>query len=523
MLRQGRPVCYGVNLACVDDRADMSSYSLHAVASGPVKIEFFVSSILSKSIHELNWMSCQDIPTIELDAKQNYFHQGEWKTTATFLAVKITPLTEADTLFSLSACFGSVGSPMADILGGSKRPKTFPNEFTVMQGNELFIAFADILQNDIYETPIKEINIVGDVLGGSIQQKENQFLFMPAARFGEEAGFKYILVDEKGKKSHPPCPVTINIEMLPNVEAYLFPEEELDAFLNNYVPPTFAEIFKSWPRFSNSAYFPSGTTPTGEAASWEMMSTDQVRCTVNSNYPTGFIAPDSFTDYEFQADLSSSRTDDDDVSGLIIAFARINNTNHALWAIREPGGVMNWTNHKQFAIGHLTNSSWTLIKDAPGTKCFNGAVKANAGAWQCWGNQSPTRMKVTRRGNLIKVQASPWKSLDLSAGETIEINLDDYPALSWAKAKLPYGYACYSQQYSTYSNVKFTGAGALDTQYVYNLTNGQALEFINGKWTYTGKSVQDILNYPREVINPLNGKKYIVEKDHIREVTETAE
>lgn len=301
-------------------------------------------------------------------------------------------------------------------------------------------------------------------------------------------------------------------ERLPDIQGYIFTPEELNKFASSYKPPTLAQIFSSWGRFCHNAYYPPNTTPSGEAASWAMMGTNQFRCTVNSGYLTGFVSPETFTDYIHQADLSSTGGDDD-FSGLVIAFASIGGVNHTLLAGRESNGVTNTTGQgKNFAITYNKQDNWTIIQSAPGSKCYIGS------GYHGWSSISPTRVKVIREGNKITAQASPWSSTDLSAGEEIIINLDDYPELAWAKAKLPYGYACYSQNYSTYSNVEFSGAGALDANFCYDLTTGDVLVYKNGRWQPNGDKIWNHLGHPRKIINPKNGKEYMIGFESITEI-----
>lgn len=244
-----------------------------------------------------------------------------------------------------------------------------------------------------------------------------------------------------------------------------------------------------------------------------MMGTNQFRCTVNSGYLTGFVSPETFDYYSHQADLSSTDGDDDYI-GLVVAFAQVSGKNHALVAGVGPGGVNGFASNNHFAITHSwDNTSWqyTIIKAANGQKCFAGGSRA-------WSTVSPIRIKVIREGNKITVQAAPFKSIDLSAGEEIVINLDDYPELAWAKGKQPYGYCCWSQYASTYSNVEFTGAGALDANYLYDLETGDVLTFTNGRWQPNGDKIWNHLGHPRKIINPKNGKEYMIGYESITEL-----
>lgn len=304
-------------------------------------------------------------------------------------------------------------------------------------------------------------------------------------------------------------------ERLPDIQGYIFTPDDLEKFTNSYTPPTLAQIFSGWGRFCYNAYYPPNTTPAGEAAAWEMMNANQFRCTVNSNYLTGFVSPETFTHYTHQADLSSTDGDDDHI-GLVIAFARVNNYNHVLSAERLPGGAAGYPATRYFTIMHQWDDSsgmhYEILKVASGTKCDLGS------GYHGWNVSSPTRVKIIREGNKITAQSSPFCSTDLAAGEEIIFNLDEFPQLAWAKEKLSYGYCCWSQNYSSFSNVDFSGAGELDANFLYDLDTGDVLAYTNGRWQVTGDKIWDHLGHPRKIVNPKNGKEYMIGYESITEI-----
>lgn len=502
-------VTFNLSRAAFDN---IGSYSLQALSSGNVEIVPLVSNI--PGLNMMNQMKCESIHVFTLKAFENYFAQGEFTDVCTFITFRITPdasVTEEIKL-ALRLCLKS------DLRGKKPipAPKPTPDFYSAVQGSTLTIDIMDILKNDISEFPLVDIE-VSNVIGGTLQTVNGKIIYTHTGRYGEPASFMYKVKDNQGTWSKFPCLVTVDVQMLPRMEGYIFNTAELEQFANSYVPPTLAQIFKTWDRYYNNLYYPSGTTPGGEAANWEMLGSDQFRCTVNSNYLTGFISPKAFEYYEHQADLSSTDTDDDCIA-LIIAFARIGSNNHSLLLYRESGGIPTQTNKLGFALVYVQNNTYTTIKLPTGNKCWSGSRGENQGNYG-WNVTSPTRVKVIRNGNKIQIQSSPFKSSDLSAGEVITIDINDYPSLAWVAGEHQYGYACYSQKYSTYKNVLFSGVGSLNASELYNLDNGDVYTFQSGKWKPNGKKVWDVIGWPREITNIKNGKTYLIGDTTITEIT----
>lgn len=484
--------------------------SLHGIASGLVRVEVMMSNLALQETSP-DWLPCLSIPDFDLKAKTNYFIQNEFADACTFLLFKFTADESnlTDTAITMNVCFK--GKPA----NSKPKPKPQPDIFELVQGGTLDFTIDDLLVNDEYEIVIKDIK-VDNAINGVITKTGKQIKFVHTGRFEEPASFTYQLIDEDDRLTFP-CIVTLNITMLPEMKGYIFNTEELNEFIDNYTPPTFADIFNSWSRFYESFYYPSGTPPKGEAAAWQMISTNQFLCTVNSSYVTGFISPETFDYYEHQVDLSSTEVGDDDEIHLIIAFARIGNSNYSLLLNRECGGIPAHSDKTGFSILLAVNNTFTVIKSASGKKCWSGSPSANAAGYR-WGYYSPTRVKVVRKGNIITCTSSPFKSDDLSSGESITIDLDDYPSLSWAKEKRAYGYSCYSQANSTFANVVFSGSGAIDANALYNLDDGNVYTYQDGKWTANGSKIWDIIGYPRIIENVVNGKRYLVEKDKLTQL-----
>lgn len=381
--------------------------------------------------------------------------------------------------------------------------------YSVIQWNTLNLTKTQLLSNDVgLNPPLTFVEIVpGTISRGNINISGDNISFVGTGFAGQPAGFQYRIKDSKNNMSVGS--VSIDVLELPQIEVYLFSTVEATAFMNSYIPPTLTQIYNTWARISNNGlYFPPGTTPTGEAASWELYGSG-FRCTVNSVYLTGFISPKAYDTYTHEATLSSVAADNDTIA-LIIAFKRDGTTNRVLLAIREPGGM----------TGYTGSTSWSLATNINGTisviaKLTSYSIVQKLANWPQAGN---TRVRVERIGSMITAYCSQFATTNILTASKLEIDLNNYPELAWALEKCPYGYACQSQQYSTYSNVVFEGG--MNANEIFDFDLNCTWEYVGGVWTKnTSKTIQSALGYPRTVINPENGYTYRIEQNSITRIS----
>ena len=380
--------------------------------------------------------------------------------------------------------------------------------FNLIQWNTLNLTKQQLIANDSTSNPpITFVEIISNTINrGTVNISGDNISFISTGFVGQPAGFQYRIRDSKNNTSIGN--VNINILELPPIEAYLFSTTDLNNFMASYVPPTLVEIFNTWARFSNNGlYFPPGTTPTGEAASWER-SGSGFRCTVNSVDLTGFVSPKAYDNYTHEATLSSTANDDDTIA-LIVAFKRDGTTNRALLAVREPGGMG----------GYTQNTSWSLVTNTNGvnsviTRLASFSIVRKTANWPSAG---ATSVKVERIGSMIIAYCSQFGTTNLLTTSKLEIDLNNYPELAWALEPMPYGYACHSQQYSTYSNVVFEGG--INANEIFDFALNCTWEYISGSWVKnTSKTIQSVLGYPRTITNPDNGYVYRIEQNSIARI-----
>jgi len=377
--------------------------------------------------------------------------------------------------------------------------------YNLTQWGTLNITKTQLMANDtsIYP-PVTFVEIIPySTVRGTITVVGDTISFVGTGLAGQAASFQYRIKDARNNTAIGL--VTINVLELPAIEAYLFSTAEAANFRNSYIPPTLAEIFSTWGRFSNNGlYFPPGTTPTGEAASWERYLTG-FRCTVNSVYMTGFVSPKEYDTYTHEATLSSTAVDDDTIA-LVIAFKRDGSTNRALLAIREPGGMVSYTGSTSWSLA--TNINGVITKIA---SLASPAIIKKTGNWNVVGK---SRVRVERIGSMVTIQCSQFGTTSILAGSKIEIDLTNYPDLAWALDPCFYGYACQSQQYSTYADVLFEGG--INASEIFDFDLNCTWEYINNVWVQnTSKTIQSVLGYPRTITNPVNGFVYRIEQNYI--------
>lgn len=287
----------------------------------------------------------------------------------------------------------------------------------------------------------------------------------------------------------------------PQVDAYIYDTSvAFNAFTSAFVPPTMLDVFNTWGRFAANTWFPNGSTPTGEAASWQFNSTLQrPECTANTVGYTGFVSNSTLSDFSFEAVLSSTDTDDD-ILGLVAAFKNNGTNNVGIFVLRSVGGM------------GVTNC-WTLVKYSAGvaTNLVNGSSLANQNVpttsnnGQGWAALGPTKIKVQRSGNIISATCSQFGSTVLDPTTAISFDLTADTTTAALSGAQSYGYVAMSQTAATFTNAVIDGGLAPD--YAYNMATGVVSKYntATSTWVTQAQTIAQQLGYPRLVRNPSTG------------------
>jgi len=397
-------------------------------------------------------------------------------------------------------------------------PIAVNDDFQVQQGKSYTVTKTELMSNDAYERTITSLQLYGTPLKGTAKMSGNNIIFTPTARYQEECYFRYTITDAINLTSEPAY-VYFNITMLDEINALVFPTDVLQDYITTSGPPTLADIFNKWPRFTSTSYYPSGTTPAGEAASWEWVDSLQTfRCTVNSSKITGMVSIEKFDNYDLGVTVSSVKDannfDDDDCIMIVLAHYYDGTTNHSLNLCLEASGF-SLSGKKYAYIVYYKGNTRTLIASMADETPWSST---DSGGWEV---NSPVRVEATRRGTAFTCKVSAFRSTDVSTGGTITFDTSTIttPDLSWVTAKRSYGYACQSQNRSMFSDVEFESSSAMNNNIVVDATTGQVYEAIDNQWVLsTTKTAQQVLDYPRYLYNPESNKRYYIDATSITEV-----
>ena len=385
------------------------------------------------------------------------------------------------------------------------------------------------------------------------------------------------------------------LPLLPQFDMPIFTEAQMDDFdqsiENVFIEQSFSDVFNTWSRFVNNNYYvydselngcdPSGTqneienncfTPNLHdiAKEWDLIDFGQAderiqMQTNNTQEMVGIINPDPMDNFSLEVTLWNDDQGDNDLIGIVIAFVRYQNHNYYISAQRTRNGTdpCNWAlvagqpkSHTHGQCGYLDNKSW--MPGLWGETMIPQRVMSstdNSPQWNDSSYPSFTRVKVTRKDNIITAETNGWVGVnnDLSAsrteavdapylvqtyirldletaivtnknGEVIDshnsitsdylekfLSTDDDPCCS-------YGYTAFSQQGATFYDISLA-AGTVQRQdfsILVSTANGQTEATDYYKIDEEGSHRQQVENlqidygYLRPLINSSNGNKFLL-------------
>lgn len=266
----------------------------------------------------------------------------------------------------------------------------------------------------------------------------------------------------------------------------------------------FAEVFNNWYRFSHNN---TTNQPANEAETqnWNYdASTNRVICTVNSATHIGFVSKEKYDNYIHEVTLSSTDTDDDAIC-VVIAFAiDENGIEHTLSVCRRRDSFPYFFIQYDYA----KSTSWRIaFKNRLNNDDINGET-ANTAPTR-WNNvPNGTRVKIERNGDIIKVYASAFNATTIDESSLMTIDLSSDPRLSIFRGACAYGYSCWSQNASTFSDIKFVG-GYDDT--IFDIQNNVVYSKVNNVWVKdASKNIIEEIGIGRFVFNENTGKLFYI-------------
>lgn len=277
---------------------------------------------------------------------------------------------------------------------------------------------------------------------------------------------------------------------------------------------SFAQVFSTWQRFSLDTTANVPAQPT-ELNNWSL-SGNNLLCTVNSNSLIGFVSPNSYTDYVFEVQLSSTDSDDDYI-GIVFGYALDGNGRpHTLTAGRTPGSNTG-TMKGLFGVAYdYYNADVIDLGSTNGGLKWGDGVVDNTrvlinGKYPGWGSQGiGTRVRVARSGDVITLDTTDMNTSSpyVSTAQVV-VDLNSNPALSIFKGSSPIGYCCLSQNSATWATIQkpTTPADFVDAR------NGNVYRWNStaNSWSVVGTtSNTSTIDKGRFYYSPLNSKVFYV-------------
>lgn len=233
----------------------------------------------------------------------------------------------------------------------------------------------------------------------------------------------------------------------------------------NWVPPqgspTGQAVFDTWWRTAGAEFYTDPTAiPAGsEALAWQQAN-GNISGLTNSSKLIGFVSPTAYSSYTFEATLSST-AGDDDLIGLIAAFARVGADNYAIVAVRQPGG---WPTYGEYF-------SLTLTRNGNVVRILGTFPTGGKGFWA----GRKTRVKVSRDCSVLSVWCSEFGSETLLPGSLITYDMNSAEDTRVFLPKSNWGFCAQSQEAATFSNIVLSGIGLPPSfTYLKNLVNWSA-------------------------------------------------
>lgn len=299
------------------------------------------------------------------------------------------------------------------------------------------------------------------------------------------------------------APNSIRLDYTLRTGIFVENQKELEDAKGKKVTAT--EIFNEWHRFSHDRNNDNQPSQANELSSWVYdANLDQVVCTINSNTYIGFVSKDRYDTFKHEATLASNDGDDDTIA-LIIAFTKdVDGKECTLSAIRVRNKDQAHTNVKG------KNYQWALVYNYHRTdeKVLASMEIANdsVGGWSVI--PAGTRVSIERKGDLISAHCSPMNYVNMDLSTKLEIDLNSDPLLTKFKGAMQYGFACLSQNKSTFRDLLFTG----DNTLIYDLRNRDVWAWNGTDWFLDKtKNLYNDFGIGKFLLNTTTKKLFFVE------------
>jgi len=326
-------------------------------------------------------------------------------------------------------------------------------------------------------------------------------------------------------------------ELLEPVTGFIYDNRsDLERKMRLYEPPSPREIFEKWGRISNSEYFEDGKdaesskNTNGDGADyalkWQLHENQDetyLEYTKNSVY-AGFVSPDGEESDNFTLEATvSSKDDDNDTIGLIVAFFRDGKSSYILEAARSQGS----SSGENFIE---PREGWGLIVRRLSPDAENPEIgdvlwirQLNVGGVMSRGwKDTRSRIKVVRSGDKVTITTTDWNDENnYVPGSVIAVNLRSDPELSRFRGPQKFGYFTASQERTSFRNIVLDGGVIQDKLFYLDPDTGESevwwYDQSFNRWIpMAGADIQGVLGYPLEITNPETGETFLIERKGFR-------
>lgn len=231
---------------------------------------------------------------------------------------------------------------------------------------------------------------------------------------------------------------------------------------------SFASIFNNWKRISLQGNNPVQPAIPAELLTWQLDPGDILRNNTNSSTLIGFISPEAYGDYVFEAVIKSTGNDDDWI-GLAAAYTEVDGIGHTLTLLRSVGGGSlmgvaydlygpNTAQRILFANGPL-GLKWAdgVVDNTRRVGGPEGGVNNYYGSWAIC--PLGCRVRVTRANDVLTFETSDIRKVEGDSDAFVEsaktiVDLNSDPRLAIFKGAAQIGYVCASQPFSTWETIQ---------------------------------------------------------------------
>lgn len=231
---------------------------------------------------------------------------------------------------------------------------------------------------------------------------------------------------------------------------------------------SFATVFNTWKRISLQANNPVQPAVPAELTTWQLDAGDILRNNTNSTTMIGFISPEAYGDYVFEAVLKSTGNDDDMI-GLAACYTEVDGVAHMLTVMRSVGGnaliIVGYDHYGPdiaervyYKIGPF-GMKWAdgVVDDTRRSGGPEGGVNNYYGSWATC--PLGVRLRIARENDVITIETTDVRKVEgdsdaFVAAATTVIDLNSDPRLAKFKGQSQIGYVCASQPLSTWETIQ---------------------------------------------------------------------